>query len=281
MVLDGSAAGAQQQIRVSIFVHDQQAAGALVHHAVDAVQQAVLLGQILKRSGVANHHADRAVGGIAQLLLQRFKHSIQIIGCRRVLRCSTLQQPHKGSAFRHQGFKHQLRELRGQDVIRQHQALQMLRCLGCGIFAQNHGHGAGGVQRHLQIGQAMLDLLPAAAATHKTFQRSALQKALHAGITALHFALLQLGACFGCALGDLLIDLVQYHLVAFHFEQIPMVQRRFGRLMDKLEIIKATQKHEMDVRPQHFRFPLQSQAVHIRHADVRQHHIHLVVLQNG
>lgn len=51
--------------------------------------------------------------------------------------------------------------------------------------------------------------------------------------------------------------------------------------MDKLEIIKATQKHEMDVRPQHFRFSLQSQAVHIRHADVRQHHIHLVVLQNG
>ena len=60
-----------------------------------------------------------------------------------------------------------------------------------------------------------------------------------------------------------------------------MVQRRFGRLMDKLEIIKATQKHEMDVRPQRFRFPLQGQAVHIRHADVRQHHIHLVVLQNG
>ncbi len=43
LVLDGSAAGAQQQIRVSIFVHDQQAAGALVHHAVDAVQQTVLL----------------------------------------------------------------------------------------------------------------------------------------------------------------------------------------------------------------------------------------------
>ena len=51
--------------------------------------------------------------------------------------------------------------------------------------------------------------------------------------------------------------------------------------MNVLKIVKAAEKHKMGVGPQLFRLPQEGQAVQVWHTNVGQHHVHLVVPQDG
>ena len=196
-----------QHRRVGIFIRNQQPPGALVNHFVNPPQQAILLAEPLKGDRISNHNAHRAICRVIELLLHALKYRIQVLGGGRSIVRRILEQPHKGIVFRDKALHCELRELCRQNIIRQHQALQLLGIAGTPVFSNDHGYGTANIQRHFQGNHLTGEFLPARAAPEEIFQCRPLQKALHPGIAAVHFNLLQLGTSLLGAFGDFFVNL--------------------------------------------------------------------------
>ena len=248
---------------------------------VNALDQRVLFRNLRKAAGAPHHKAHVRPFRFCQALLDGLKQRVKVAGVRRFQHAAPLHQPHRGALLGQEGDKAEAGEAQGQQPVNLHQHIQGIGNGALPHFAQDQDYRRAGLQPRKAVGEPVGHVRPGAAAPQHAFQGRALQKRLHALHLPARFLLLQLRPGFLLAQADLLVHLLQHHLVSLHFQQVAAIEGRLGGAVDVLEVVKAAEKDEVRPGPEALRLLHQGQAVQVRHADVGENHVHLVFPEDG